>query len=100
MTLDDQYIFSCAGVGIHYPSTRFEKNRIIVSVKANKDASPAPEGFCDEEDQELFKFDTRTIDAKHKKKLDQWIEFENYEQRHLWWADMIVEGWFDTDNLG
>lgn len=48
--LSEQNNFACAGLGIQLPHTRFEKNRIIVSVKLNQTVGAAPEGFCDEED--------------------------------------------------
>jgi hypothetical protein len=41
--------FACAGVGISYPHTKIESNKITVSVKLNTTQSSAPEGFCDEE---------------------------------------------------
>lgn len=92
--LGDSYTMQCAGIGIQLPETRFEKNRIIVSVKLNQTVPAAPDGFCDVEDQELFKFDPRTIDAKHKKKLDTWMEFEHHFQQYHWFIDPLRKDWF------
>ena len=86
----------CAGVAIQLPNTRFEKNRIIVTTKLNKTAEASPSGFCDEEDQELFKFDPRTIDEKHKKRLDTWLEFEHHFQQHHWFIDAVRKDWFSN----
>ena len=88
---------ACAGLGIQYPHTKIEKHRITVSVKLNETQSSAPEGFCDEEDQELFKFDPRTIvDPKHKEKLDEQIAFEHYWHMQFWLVNAMRRVWFSA----
>jgi hypothetical protein len=97
--LDEQNNFACAGVGIGYPRTRLEKNSIHVSIKLNTTQSAAPEGFCDEEDQELFKVDPRTItDEKHQLRLSEGTEFENYWHMQFWLINYMKGMWFDSKN--
>jgi hypothetical protein len=47
-------------------------------MKLNKTVGAAPAGFCDEEDQELFKIHPGTFDEKHLAQLEKMIEWDNY----------------------
>lgn len=79
----DSYQLQCSGLNLSRPKTRFESNRIVVSMKMKNNGNTIPDhlkAFCDKEDQELLRVDPRTFTFEQKQIIKDWLIYETHNQ--------------------